>query len=150
MSGDTIPEEIQDEICQRIAEGQSLAEICRSEGMPRYRQVFYCLSKSETFANNYARAREAQADADADAIGDMANQVRLGLLDPSAARVAIDAYKWTAGVRKPKKYGNKIAIGGDDDMDPIKTQEVGGGAAKVLAALEAIAERSRAPSDPDA
>ena len=142
MSGDVITDEIQDEICQRIAEGQSLAEICRSEGMPTYRQVFYWLTKNEDFANNYARAREAQADADADAIGDMANQVRLGLLDPSAARVAIDAYKWTAGVRKPKKYGNKIAVGGDSDMDPIKTEEVGAGAAKLAALLDNIAERS--------
>ena len=33
-----------------------------------------------------------------------------GLIDPNAARVAIDAYKWSAGKRKPKKYGEKVEI----------------------------------------
>ncbi len=44
-----------------------------------------------------------------------------GKLDPNAARVAIDAYKWAAGKRKPKVYGDKVAIGGASDLPPIQT-----------------------------
>jgi transposase-like protein len=114
-------QEIADAICERLAEGASLAEICREDGMPAQRTVFQWLTKHESFAHDYARAREAQADADADAIGDMAAQVRRGELDPTAARVAIDAYKWTAGKRKPKVYGDKIDVtsGGEAMKAPI-------------------------------
>ena len=98
-----------DEICARLVEGTSLAEICRDDAMPQYRTVYGWLTKNEQFSQDYARAREEQADADADAIGDMAAQVRAGLLDPAAARVAIDAYKWSAGKRQSQKYGDKIS-----------------------------------------
>ena len=103
-------QKIADEICARLIEGQSLAEICRDKAMPQYRTVFQWLGNDEAFAHDYARAREAQGDADADKIGDIANQVALGNMDPAAARVAIDAYKWTAGRRKPKVYGDKLDV----------------------------------------
>ena len=103
---------IADEVCARLVEGSSLAEICRDPKMPKTRTVFQWLSKDDDFARDYARAREAQGDTDADKIGDIANQVVLGQLDPAAARVAIDAYKWTAGRRKPKSYGDRLAIEG--------------------------------------
>ena len=37
----------------------------------------------------------------------------------------IDARKWTAMKLKPKKYGDKIALGGDGDAPPIKTEDTG-------------------------
>ena len=111
--------EIADEICARLIEGQSLAEICRADDMPQYRTVYGWLAKDEEFALDYARARESQGDADADRIGDIANQVVLGMMDPTAARVAIDAYKWTAGRRKPKVYGDKLELGGNVGLTVI-------------------------------
>ncbi len=63
---------------------------------------------SETFAQHYARAREAQADVYADKIGTIGYAVLGAELPPDAARVAIDAFKWTAGKMKPKVYGEKI------------------------------------------
>lgn len=146
MSGDYLTDEIKNEICDRIAEGESLVQICADSGMPARSTVFKYLRIDDEFADKYARAREAQADSFFDEIVSIADVEE----DTNKARVRIDARKWAAGKLRPKKYGDRLAIGGDDDMDPIKTQEVGGGAAKVLAAIEAIAERSRAPSDPDA
>lgn len=110
MSESQFGDEIADEICALLIEGKSLAEICRMDGMPKYRAVFYRLLKDEDFAYDYARAREAQADTDADAIGDISRKVLLGEVEPSAARVAIDALKWTAGKRKPKVYGEKLDV----------------------------------------
>ena len=97
-----------EEICIRISCGESLASICRDDDMPGYRTVITWLGKHEEFQHNYARAREEQGDADADSIADVGRRVLLGELDPQAARVAIDALKWTAGRRKPKVYGDKI------------------------------------------
>lgn len=36
------------------------------------------------------------------------------------ARLQIDARKWLAGKMSPKKYGDKVAVGGADDLPPVK------------------------------
>jgi len=100
-------------ICIRIAEGEGLSEICRSKGMPRLSTAYKWLHEQPFFMENYTRAREMQADTDADKIGELAAKVVNGQMDPQAARVAIDAYKWSAGKRKPKVYGDKLELGGN-------------------------------------
>lgn len=107
-------------ICEAIAAGDSLVRILRKRGMPDYSTVMRWLGNDEQFRENYARAREAQADADADKIGEVAARVLEGKLDPQAARVAIDALKWSAGKRKPKKYGDKIEIDGAVKIEAVK------------------------------
>lgn len=115
-------EEIADRILHGIAEGNSLVSILKEDDeLPSYTTVMKWLRQNPEFAANYARAREDQADHDADKIGDIAERVVKGEVDPQAARVAIDAYKWAAGKRKPKVYGEKMMVGGSADMDPIKT-----------------------------
>lgn len=115
-------EEVADRILHGIAEGNSLVSILKEdEELPSYTTVMKWLRLYPEFAANYARAREDQADHDADKIGDIAERVVQGLVDPQAARVAIDAYKWAAGKRKPKVYGEKLAVGGSADMEPIRT-----------------------------
>jgi hypothetical protein len=74
--------------------------------------------------NHYARAREDQGDLSADEIKDAARRVARGEIDPQAGRVLIDALKWDAGKRKPKVYGDKLAIGGADDLVAIQVQQV--------------------------
>lgn len=115
-------EDVADRILHGIAEGNSLVSILKEDDeLPSYTTVMKWLRQYPEFAANYTRAREDQADHDADKIGDIAEQVVQGKVDPQAARVAIDAYKWAAGKRKPKVYGEKLAIGGDADAPPIQT-----------------------------
>lgn len=115
-------QEVADRIIDGIAEGHSLVSILKEdEELPRYSTVMQWLRTNKEFALNYAKSREDQADHDADKIGDIAERVLGGHVDPQAARVAIDAYKWAAGKRKPKVYGDRLAVGGSADMDPIKT-----------------------------
>ena len=45
-----------------------------------------------------------------DKIEDIAEKVLSGVYEPQAARVAIDAFKWTAGKKLPKKYGERQHI----------------------------------------
>lgn len=116
----TFSQKLFDKICDRIVEGDSLRAICRDKGMPSYVTVFRWLSADEDEAGNdgplrkqYMRAREASGDADADGVKDYGEQAAKGLIDPAAARVAIDALKWSAGKRKPKVYGDKLDITSD-------------------------------------
>ena len=102
-----------DAICGRLCEGESLRSICRDEEMPHLSTVMRWLAVDESFREQYARAREAQGEADADLVGDIGARVLSGELDPQAARVAMDAAKWSAGKRLPKKYGDKLELSGD-------------------------------------
>ncbi|REF70394.1 hypothetical protein [Paracoccus versutus] len=116
-----------DGICEAIASGSSLLQHLRKKGMPGYTTVMKWLAADPDFQANYARAREAQADADADKIGDIVDRVLAGKLDPQAARAAIDALKWTAGKRQPKKYGDKLDldINGRVQIERVEVKFVG-------------------------
>jgi len=109
-------EVLADSICERIAQGESLVSICSSKPMPAYRTVQDHLISNEEFSHRYARAREEQADHYADEIIAIADNAD----DPAKARLQIDARKWVASKLKPKKYSEKLAVGGADDMPPIQ------------------------------
>jgi len=104
-----LTQEIADEICERIANGESLRGMCDDDHMPGRSTVFQWLAKAQNrwFVDQYARAREASADADADTISYYAEEIAAGRIDPQAGRAAIDALKWSAGKRAPKKYGDR-------------------------------------------
>lgn len=99
-----------DAICDRLCDGESLRAICKDEGMPPMGTVMRWLSVHEDFREQYARAREAQGEVDADLVGDIGLRVARGELEPQAARVAMDAAKWSASKRLPKKYGDKLDL----------------------------------------
>lgn len=96
-------------ICSHIAEAKSLASYCRNTQLG-YSTVTDWLRDDQEFAANYTCAREAAGDADADTVTDIRERLIAGEIAPDVARVAIDAAKWSAGVRKPKKYGPKLDI----------------------------------------
>ena len=58
----TFTQKIADEICERIADGESLRSICGDDGFPTKSTVFKWLNDFPGFSDQYARAREAQAD----------------------------------------------------------------------------------------
>lgn len=120
-------EAIADEICERIADGESLRSICTDANMPAKSTVFKWLANNAAFADQYARAREAQADSLTDDILPIADDSRNDWLkkwgeeDENAgwvqnaeamrrAQIRIDARKWLAGKLAPKKYGEKQQI----------------------------------------
>ena len=101
---------IMTQILARISQGEALVTILRDDGMPVYQTVMNWLDNDPDLVDKYARAREASADADADRVKDVADRTLSGEYDPQAARVAIDALKWSAGKRKPKVYGDKLDV----------------------------------------
>lgn len=119
--------QIANEICERIAKGESLRAITgadRDDFMPAETTVRRWLAGtedwSEEFRRQYAHAREAQADFYADQIieiADCEDEWAAGARDPQRDRLRIDARKWKASKLAPKKYGEKVALTGGDGSD---------------------------------
>jgi hypothetical protein len=113
-----------DSICEQIAEGKSLREICKADDMPNTVTVFRWLSRSAELSNQYARAREAQADAIFDEILEIADNANNDWMERNGedegyslngeniqrARLRVDARKWMAGKLRPKVYGDKLDL----------------------------------------
>src|SRR5271156_6972564 len=116
--------ELGDEICNRIADGESLRAICEDADMPDKATVFRWLSAEQhkDFRNQYIRAREAQADSLVDDILLIADDARNDWMKRNGenatgyqengeawrrSALRIDARKWLAGKMAPKKYGDK-------------------------------------------
>lgn len=85
------------------------------------------------FSEQYARAREAQADklaeealqiADdgrSDTYVDGDGNVKTDTEVIQRSKLRVDTRKWLASKMAPKKYGDKVAIGGADDLGPVQT-----------------------------
>ena len=115
-------QEIADAICEGIAEGRSLRDICDEPGMPNKATVFRWLADDAymLFRDQYTRAREAQADVLFDDILQIADDgKRDTYIDADGnertdqdviarSRLRVDARKWMAGKLRPKVYGDKI------------------------------------------
>lgn len=123
-----------DSICRQVSDGASLRTICAKAGMPNKSTVLRWLDAegAQSFRDQYARAREAQADLLAEQIIQIADDgtndtqvddegnVRVDQDVIARSRLRVDARKWLASKMAPKKYGDKIAVGGADDLPPIQ------------------------------
>jgi hypothetical protein len=127
-----------DRICDRIADGESLRAICAESDMPSTASVMRWLAGDAALSEQYARAREMQGDYEFD----KGREIVMAATPETVqvARLQYDALKWRAGKLRPKVYGDKMAIGGADDLPPIKTED--SGPSKLAAYLDAISSRA--------
>ena len=114
------------EICWRLAEGETLRSVCRDKAMPEKATILRWLAdkKKADFREQYVYAREMQADAlfdealeiADDASGDWStDKDGKKVLDHEniqRSRLRVDTRKWAAGKMAPKKYGDKLDLGG--------------------------------------
>jgi len=131
--------ELGEAICLRIAEGESLAKICRDPGMPNKRTVTTWVFKKPEFAEMYNFARQIQAELLGDEILDIAGDSSAdrradGSIDHEAinrSRLRVDTIKWYLARINGRKWGDKV------------TNEVTGkdGSPLVNIDLESIARR---------
>lgn len=134
-------EDIAKSICDRLAHGQSLREICRDDKMPGLTTVMTWLRKHEEFRAQYTLAREDQADYLFDEIVEIADDGtndwmlrQHGEGDEAEvpnhehinrSRLRIDTRKWAASKLSPKKYGERIVNEHTGkDGGPIETADV--------------------------
>lgn len=127
-------DEIADEICWRLTHGEPLVQMCKDDHLPHVATIYRWLIRHTTFRDMYAQAREEQADTNADEILSIADEMPPQFTDEKGRvyldqsyllwqKQRIEARKWTAAKLKPRKYGDKLALGGDADAPPIKTEE---------------------------
>jgi hypothetical protein len=86
-------EDVAREICERLAAGELLVDICEDADMPTIRTVMNWLGRYEEFYFQYASARERQQHLETEEIRKIADD--LSIL-PEHKRQMIDARKWRA------------------------------------------------------
>lgn len=118
----TFAQEIADQICERIACGESLRKICEGEDMPGLSTVFRWLYANEAFRDQYTRAREAQQeylaleileiadDGSNDTYIDEEGKPRVDHDVIQRSRLRVDTRKWIMSKLAPKKYGDKVDV----------------------------------------
>jgi hypothetical protein len=121
----TYTQEIADIICERMSEGNSLLSICDSDDMPCMSTVFKWLTQQPTFAENYTRAMAARADAKFELLDQVSEDAAKSDSATTIAglRLKSDNLKWQLARMNSKKYGDKLAIGGANDLPPIKLMD---------------------------
>jgi hypothetical protein len=142
--------EIAEEICERLAQGESLRAICADGHLPSEAAVRqWDMDNRDGFSTHYARARAIGYERLAEDIVEIAD-APVGSLDNGATdsgavnkqRLQIDSRKWLLSKMLPKKYGDKVTteVTGADG-GPVEISETDR-AAKV-AALLALAQSRR-------
>lgn len=117
-----------DDICEEIASGETLRAVCRKLDIPHQTVLRWVVHDDHGFADQYARARQAQVEAWGDVIvaeseDSSKDTVTLTRRDGTEydapdhewiarSRLRVDTYKWLMSKLAPKKYGDKVALTG--------------------------------------
>lgn len=117
-----------------ISEGRGVRRGCIETGICR--EVFYsAMREYKPLADQYARARETEADVHADAVMEVAEDESL---DWGEKRIRIDALKWSAAVRRPKLYGQKVEV--TEVSDPLSPEGKRRRAGEIVRRIEQLRE----------
>lgn len=121
-----------EEVCERLSNGETLEDICRSAHMPATRTIYLWTETHESFAADFARARARGFDAIAADALRIANTPVEGVEYVTKADGGVEERRGDMlGHRKlqietrlkllakwdPKRYGEKLALEVDDVTD---------------------------------
>ena len=104
--------EIVERICERLAQGESLTDLCADPAMPSMRSVHTWLRNDPALAQAYMLARQVQADRLFDEVRQVARAATPQTL--GVARLTFDVLRWQAARLWPRRYGYYAA----EDLDP--------------------------------
>jgi len=121
-----------DAICQALTEGKSLRTAAKEQGISHSHFLDWVDERAE-LRDHYARARargyallaEEILEISDDSSGDVVKTEsgpKMNAEFVARARLRVDSRKWMLSKMLPKVYGDKMAIGGADDLPPIKTE----------------------------
>lgn len=128
--------EIAAEICDRLAQGESLRAICEDLHMPSERAVrFWVLDDLNGFASQYARARAIGYERMAEEILAISDTPMIGTKSVSKAtgleisegdmiehrRLQVDTRKWMLAKMLPKVYGDKQHVELTGQVDVVSS-----------------------------
>jgi hypothetical protein len=101
-----------EKLCTHVRMGWSIRRFTMKPENPTYKTIMKWQDEQPEFREKLARAREDRAENNDDYAGFLGEEVVLGNVDPQAAKVAIDIRMRQAAISKPRKYGNKLELGG--------------------------------------
>jgi hypothetical protein len=115
-----------------VSEGEPLRQICREEGMPAWRTVYQWRDAHKDFDAAIARARIPGFDAIAEETLEISDDSGADFIETDKGPVFNSEHVQRAKLRietrlkllakwDPKRYGEKLALGGADDLPPIRT-----------------------------
>ena len=131
-------DEVAQYICEQLANGRSLRDICRENGMPTESTVrFWVLDDIGGFFAQYTRARAVGYSRMAEEIVELSDTLHFATLRSKRdgkeeekeveltehRRLQVETRKWLLSKMLPKVYGNKNK---DDDGDDGAIKIVGG------------------------
>lgn len=116
-------------ICARLADGETLTEICRTPGMPRRQTVHQWRMRMPAFEAEYAQARAIGMESMADEVltisdDDTGDEQADGSPNPTAvnrARLMVDTRKFLMGKLAPRVYGDRQVIEHQGNIDHTVT-----------------------------
>ena len=127
--------EIAQEICEKLAEGQTLREVCRADHLPDERTVRrWALGNVNGFSPQYAEAREIGYHVMADELLEIADNGTNDWMERNGqdsegwqangehvqrSRLRLDTRKWMLSKVLPKIYGDKVIHGGEGEGGEI-------------------------------
>jgi len=104
MVAPTFTQELFDKICDLIADGKSVREICELKGMPHRMTFNKWRKRTPELQAQYDQAYRDYEDSTLQDIVHIADSE----VDPQRARVMIDARKWELKIRNRKRFGDHI------------------------------------------
>jgi hypothetical protein len=130
-------EAVADEICRRLAQNESLREICKSPHLPPESTVRgWTIDQDHPFSARYVRAREIAFYSMEEEILEIADDATNDFIQRQAeegaepkvvvdhdhisrSRLRIEARKWLLSKRMPKVFGDKVELSGNTDAPLI-------------------------------
>lgn len=125
--------EVADQICERLARGETLRGICRGEGMPSASSMLRWVEKDfDGLAERYADARARQIEHWADELLDISDDGSNDWMERNQAdnpgwqlngehvqrsRLRSDNRKWLLSKLKPEKYGDRLETKNTTTLD---------------------------------
>jgi len=104
-------------VLDRVSNGESLRQVCRTEGFPPEATIRNWIRSDQELATQYGQARVLQIESWADEVRDEAFRDDL---EPNDKRVRVDALKWLLSKLKPERYGVDRLLVVGDQTNPIK------------------------------
>lgn len=113
------------EICELVADGQSINKISKIPGMPTRSTILKWFRDVPEFSIMYARAKEIGFEVLADEIIDLADAAENDDKDQCRRhQLMIDTRKWLLAKLQPRKYGERVTqeIVGNREEAPVQVE----------------------------
>lgn len=111
-------------VFERMARGESLRKACEAEGLCSPTVLLWA-NEDAAIADQYTRAMLARADAKFEELDDVSEEAKTAqsAVEVQGLRLKADNIKWQLARMNARKYGDKLAIGGADDLPAIQSMD---------------------------